>query len=140
MSEYINYNETSIANLKQAEDIGINDYFLIQPQNFNNQAMILPYKNLIIGLDNVSFASTFTQHSTDIAILSNNVSTLSSNVENLSSSSAKLPTGTILAFDEGRNTPTIESVFGGKWEQFTQIPADANTQQKVIFLYRKTSD
>ena len=56
MSEYINFNETSIANLKKAEDMNVNDYFLIQPQDFNNQAMILSYKNLIFGLDNVSFA------------------------------------------------------------------------------------
>lgn len=136
MSEYINYNETSIANLKQAEDIGINDYFLIQPQNFNNQAMILPYKNLIIGLDNVSFASTFTQHSTDIATLSNNITTLSSNVENLSNSKLKLPNGIILAFTEDV-TYTINNAFEGEWMKLSTQP---KVGDKVLYLYCKTSD
>lgn len=136
MSEYINYNETSIANLKQAEDIGINDYFLIQPQNFNNQAMILPYKNLIIGLNNVSFASTFTQHSTDIVTLSNNVSVLSSNVESLSNSKLKLPNGMILAFTEDV-TYTINNIFEGEW---TKLPTQPTVGDKVLYLYCKTSD
>ena len=135
MSEYINYNETSIANLKQAEDMGINDYFLIQPQNFNNQAMILPYKHLIIGLDNVSFASTFTQHSTDIATLSNNISTLSSNVENLSSNSIKLPIGMVLAFKGGISPDIIKAAFGGTWELLTSVETGGG-----ISLYHKTSD
>lgn len=135
MSEYINYNETSIANLKQAEDMGINDYFLIQPQNFNNQAMILPYKNLIIGLDNVSFAPTFTQHSTDIATLSNNITTLSSNVENLSSNSIKLPIGMILAFKGGTSPDIIKATFGGTWELLTSVETGGG-----ISLYHKISD
>ena len=136
MSEYINYNETSIANLKQAEDIGINDYFLIQPQNFNNQAMILPYKNLIIGLDNVSFASTFTQHSTDIVTLSNNITTLSSNVETLSSSKIKLPNGIILAFTEDAEF-TISNTFEGVWNK---LSTNTMIGDVTLYLYCKTSD
>lgn len=82
MSEYINFNETSIANLKKAEDMNNNDYFLIQPQDFNNQAMILPYKNLIIGLDNVSFATTITNLVKKCDELQTQIDALSAKIKN----------------------------------------------------------
>lgn len=85
-TEYINYNETSIANLPKAEDMSINDYFIIQPQSFNNKAQLLQFKNLIFGLDNVSFASTIQQHSTDI----NSLSAGNFNIQNHSITTDKL--------------------------------------------------
>ena len=144
MSEYINFNETSIANLKKAEDMNVNDYFLIQPQDFNNQAMILSYKNLILGLDNVSFANTITQHTTDIAQLStatNNISSvditgliercndLQKQINNINTQQLNLPIGFVICLgskdpsgDENSHyTKTeVNEMFGGTWERFAQ--------------------
>lgn len=144
MSEYINFNETSIANLKKAEDMNVNDYFLIQPQDFNNQAMILSYKNLILGLDNVSFANTITQHTTDIAQLStatNNISSvditgliercndLQKQINNIKIQKINLPIGFVVCLgskdpsgDENSHYAEIEvnEMFGGTWERFAQ--------------------
>lgn len=144
MSEYINFNETSIANLKKAEDMNVNDYFLIQPQDFNNQAMILSYKNLILGLDNVSFANTITQHTTDIAQLStatNNISSvditgliercndLQKQINNINAQQLNLPIGFVICLgskdlsgDENSHyTKTeVNEMFGGTWERFAQ--------------------
>lgn len=146
MSEYINFNETSIANLKKAEDMNVNDYFLIQPQDFNNQAMILSYKNLIFGLDNVSFANTITQHTTDIAQLStatNNISSvditgliercndLQKQINNINAQQLNLPVGFVICLgskdpssasdEKPRYTNTeVNEMFGGTWERFAQ--------------------
>ncbi len=144
MSEYINFNETSIANLKKAEDMNVNDYFLIQPQDFNNQAMILSYKNLILGLDNVSFANTITQHTTDIAQLStatNNISSvditgliercndLQKQINNIKIQKINLPIGFVVCLgskdpsgDENSHYTEIEvnEMFGGAWVRFAQ--------------------
>lgn len=144
MSEYINFNETSIANLKKAEDMNVNDYFLIQPQDFNNQAMILSYKNLILGLDNVSFANTITQHTTDIAQLStatNNISSvditgliercndLQKQINNIKMQKINLPIGFVVCLgskdpsgDENSHYTEIEvnEMFGGAWVRFAQ--------------------
>ena len=144
MSEYINFNETSIANLKKAEDMNVNDYFLIQPQDFNNQAMILSYKNLILGLDNVSFANTITQHTTDIAQLStatNNMSSvditgliercndLQRQINNINSQKIQLPVGFVICLgskdsssDEGNSytESEVNELFGGTWIRFAQ--------------------
>ena len=149
MSEYINFNETSIANLKKAEDMNVNDYFLIQPQDFNNQAMILSYKNLIFGLDNVSFANTITQHTTDIAQLStttNNISSvdiaglikrcndLQRQINNINAQQLNLPIGFIICLGSkdlsaNKNPPNnkshytateVSEMFGGTWERFAQ--------------------
>lgn len=144
MSEYINFNETSIANLKKAEDMNINDYFLIQPQDFNNQAMILSYKNLILGLDNVSFANTITQHTTDIAQLStatNNISSvditgliercndLQKQINRIKIKQLNLPIGFVVCLgskdpsgDKNSHYTEIEvnEMFGGTWERFAQ--------------------
>lgn len=73
MAEYINYNETSIANLPVAEDINLNDYIIVQPQDFNNKTCILQFKNLVFGMENVSFANTITQNSTNIVQLSSDI-------------------------------------------------------------------
>lgn len=144
MSEYINFNETSIANLKKAEDMNVNDYFLIQPQDFNNQAMILSYKNLILGLDNVSFANTITQHTTDIAQLStatNNISSvditgliercndLQRQINNINSQKIQLPVGFVICLgskdssEDSQNSYTeseVNELFGGTWIRFAQ--------------------
>lgn len=142
MSEYINFNETSIANLKKAEDMNVNDYFLIQPQDFNNQAMILSYKNLILGLDNVSFANTITQHTTDIAQLStatNNISSvditgliercndLQKQINRIKIKQLNLPIGFVVCLgskDGGEDSHYTEievnEMFGGTWERFAQ--------------------
>ena len=73
MAEYINYNETSIANLPVAEDINLNDYIIVQPQDFNNKTCILQFKNLVFGMENVSFANTITQNSANIVQLSSDI-------------------------------------------------------------------
>lgn len=65
-TKYINYNTTSINNLQQAEDMSLNDYFLIQPQDFNTKAKILPLKNMVVTLDNCTFAKEFNEHASDI--------------------------------------------------------------------------
>lgn len=75
-TKYINYNTDTIANLNVAQDLGLNDYFLVQPQDFNTKAKILPLKNLVITLDNCTFQSQFNQHTTDIANLSTFVQTV----------------------------------------------------------------
>lgn len=69
-TKYINYNTTSISNLQQAEDMSLNDYFLIQPQDFNTKAKILPLKNMVVTLDNCTFADIINKHSNDINSLS----------------------------------------------------------------------
>lgn len=78
-TKYINYNTDTIANLNVAQDLGLNDYFLVQPQNFNTKAKILPLKNLVITLDNCTFQSQFNQHTTDINILSSQLQSINGN-------------------------------------------------------------
>ena len=65
-TNYINYNTSKITDLDVAQDMSLNDYFLIQPQNFNTKAKILPLKNLVITLDNCLFAKEFKQLQQDI--------------------------------------------------------------------------
>ena len=69
-TNYINYNVEKIANLEVAQDMALNDYFLIQPQDFNTKAKILPLKNMVVTLDNCTFARQFKQYATDIETLS----------------------------------------------------------------------
>ena len=68
-TNYINYNVEKIANLEVAQDMALNDYFLIQPQDFNTKAKILPLKNMVVTLDNCTFAKQFSQHTSDIEYL-----------------------------------------------------------------------
>lgn len=120
-NDYINYNEVSISNLQKAEDMNTNDYFIIQPQDFNNQPTILPYKNLILGLDNVSFANTITQHSSDIISLSSNTSIISSDVVTISSNMIQLPAGTILLLKEGTNPKETDELKQFGWIKFNDV-------------------
>ena len=145
-NDYINYNEVSISNLQKAEDMNINDYFIIQPQDFNNQPTILPYKNLILGLDNVSFANTITQHSSDIISLSSDTSTISSNTSTISSDvvtissdvstissdvlQLQLPVGTILLLRMG-TTPTETD----KWKRFENAIIVNNNMETITAYY-----
>ena len=69
-TNYINYNVEKIANLEVAQDMALNDYFLIQPQDFNTKAKILPLKNMVVTLDNCTFARQFKQYAADIETLS----------------------------------------------------------------------
>ena len=75
-TNYINYNVEKIANLEVAQDMALNDYFLIQPQDFNTKAKILPLKNMVVTLDNCTFARQFNQHTSDIETLSTFVQTV----------------------------------------------------------------
>lgn len=151
-SEYINYNEISISNLQKAEDMNTNDYFIIQPQDFNNQPTILPYKNLIFGLDNVSFASTITQHSSDIISLSSDISTVSSDVINISSNDLKqiraqintlntsaipLPDNTVLLLERSvspNDTPELH-YSNSTWVAINTITLTSNTGSEITCVY-----
>ena len=64
----------SFAQLPEAGEVKNGDYFVIEDIT---QAKKLNYKNLIFGLENVTFASTISAQSTDIATLSSTVNTLS---------------------------------------------------------------
>ena len=123
-TEYINYNETSIANLPKAEDMSINDYFIIQPQSFNNKAQLLQFKNLIFGLDNVSFASTIQQHSTDI----NSLSAGNFNIQNYSITTDKLALNSVTNDKISNNSISLNKLQNGcvGWDKL-----DTNIQTKI---------
>lgn len=131
-NDYINYNEVSISNLQKAEDMNTNDYFIIQPQDFNNQPTILPYKNLILGLDNVSFANTITQHSSDIISISSDTSTISSDVVTISSDvlQLQLPVGTILLLKTGKTPKETD-----KWTKFENDVTVNNGMETITAHY-----
>jgi hypothetical protein len=65
----------SFAQLPEAGEVKNGDFFVIEDIT---QAKKLDYKNLIFGLENVTFASTISGQTTSIAALSTTVDTLSS--------------------------------------------------------------
>ncbi len=71
-------NKDLIYNVKELPEtfsVADGDLLLIETDEGTN---ILDYANFIIGLDNTTFGSTITQHSTDIATLSADVTSLES--------------------------------------------------------------
>jgi hypothetical protein len=67
--------KVSFAELPEAGEVKNGDFFVIEDVL---QAKKLDYKNLIFGLDNVTFATTISSQSTDIATLSTTIVSLSS--------------------------------------------------------------
>ena len=71
-------NKDLIYNVKELPEtfsVADGDLLLIETDEGTN---IIDYANFIIGLDNTTFGSTITQHSTDIATLSADVTSLES--------------------------------------------------------------
>lgn len=70
--------KVSFAELPEAGEVKNGDFFVIEDVL---QAKKLNYRNLIFGLDNVTFATTISSQSTDIATLSTTIVSLSSQLE-----------------------------------------------------------
>lgn len=74
-------NKSLIYNIKELPEtfsVADGDLLLIETDEGTN---ILDYANFVIGLDNTTFGTTITQHSTDIATLSSNFDSLSTQVD-----------------------------------------------------------
>ena len=68
----------SINQLPRIEEVNTGDLFLIQTPSSSNT---LDFKNLIIGLENTTFANTISTFNTNIEILSADVGSLSAKVD-----------------------------------------------------------
>lgn len=66
--------KVSFAELPQAGEVKSGDFFVIEDVT---QTKKIDFKNIIFGLDNVTFASTISSQSTDIASLSSDLTSLS---------------------------------------------------------------
>ncbi len=74
-------NKSLIYNIKELPEtfsVADGDLLLIETEEGTN---IMDFSNFIIGLDNTTFGTTITQHSTDIDTLSSNFNSLSSQVD-----------------------------------------------------------
>lgn len=74
-------NKTLIYNIKELPEtfsVADGDLLLIETDEGTN---IMDFANFVIGLDNTTFGTTITQHSTDIATLSTGFDSLSSQVD-----------------------------------------------------------
>ena len=70
--------QISIKQLPQITEINNGNLLLVQQDDSTNT---LDYKNFVIGLDNTTFGTTITQHSTDISVLSSTtIPTFSANI------------------------------------------------------------
>lgn len=70
--------QISIKQLPQITEINNGNLLLVQQDDSTNT---LDYKNFVIGLDNTTFGTTITQHSTDISVLSSTtIPTFSANM------------------------------------------------------------
>jgi hypothetical protein len=67
----------SFAELPEAGEVKSGDFFVIEDVNLTKK---IDFKNIIFGLENVTFASTLSTQSTDIATLSSDVISLSGQV------------------------------------------------------------
>ena len=92
----------SIKQLPRIEEVNTGDLFLIQTPSSSNT---LDFKNLIIGLENTTFANTISTFNTNIEILSADVGSLSAKVDtntadiviandNISTNTANIATNT----------------------------------------------
>ena len=63
-----------ILNLPQTDTVVGSDLFIVQQNNVTKQ---ISFDNLLFGLDNASFSSTISAHSTEISFLSTSLYTLS---------------------------------------------------------------
>lgn len=67
----------NIEQLPEADEVKNGDFFIIDDTVVTKR---IDFKNIIFGLDNVTFASTISSQSTDIATLSSNLNSLSGEV------------------------------------------------------------
>lgn len=65
---------TSISELPEADEVKSGDYFIVDSIGI---AKKINFNNIIFGLDNVTFASTISAHTTEINTLSSDLGTLS---------------------------------------------------------------
>lgn len=122
----------SFTQLPVAGEVKNGDFFVIEDIT---GAKKLDYKNLIFGLDNVTFATTISSQSTDIALLSTNVENLSgelysevntlTNLINTTVQSATAsflnvmyPLNCIIYNTDGINPST--RLYGTSWDQVAQ--------------------
>jgi hypothetical protein len=90
--------QVSIKQLPQVTEINTGDLLLVQTPNATNTLL---FENFIIGLDNTTFSSTISGHTTDINSLSSTI--FSDNIK---------PVG--LTKDDALNLSGIPIVIGGK--------------------------
>jgi hypothetical protein len=122
----------SFTQLPAAGEVKNGDFFVIEDIT---GAKKLNYQNLIFGLDNVTFATTISSQSTDIATLSTNVNNLSSElygeVDTLTSLinttvqsatanflNVMYPINCIIYNTDGTNPGTL--LYGTSWDQVAQ--------------------
>lgn len=101
-------NKDLIYNVKELPEtfsVADGDLLLIETDEGTN---ILDYANFIIGLDNTTFGSTITQHSTDIATLSADVTSLESLSAAVDETSAALSAQVV-----GNNTKAMIYLLSG---------------------------
>jgi len=85
----INFNQLPVA-----DEVKNNDYFVIDDEVVTKRVQ---FTNIVFGLDNVTFASTISAHSTEISTLSSDVTTLSGELYQESDILTSLITTTVQA-------------------------------------------
>jgi len=111
--------QISIKQLPQVTEINNGNLILVQSANATNT---LDFKNFVIGLDNTTFGTTITQHSTDILAVSADIQALSST--DIPALSANLG---LAAKQNGTYITTLSSIiFNGNVSPTAVLPISAD--------------
>jgi hypothetical protein len=114
----------TVNQLPETEQVVSGNYFIVQTENATER---LDYKNLILGLENVTFASTISSNSTNIATLSSQLATLSGTIVN-----AILPVGALTITVNNTNPSTY--IYGTTWTAVTALSTNAQ-----VFTWQRFS-
>jgi hypothetical protein len=119
--------QISIKQLPQITEINSGNLILVQSANATNT---LDFKNFVIGLDNTTFGTTITQHSTDITVLSGTtIPTFSANImtkltADVTALSANL--GTNILKNKTQNNSLSSILFNGNANPTAVLPMSAD--------------
>ena len=126
--------QISIKQLPQITEINSGNLILVQSANATNT---LDFKNFVIGLDNTTFGTTITQHSTDITALSSTtIPTFSANImtkltADVTALSANL--GANILKNKTQNNSLSSILFNGNATPAGAIPAGGSVSLTNLF-------
>lgn len=126
--------QISIKQLPQITEINSGNLILVQSANATNT---LDFKNFVIGLDNTTFGTTITQHSTDITVLSGTtIPTFSANImtkltADVTALSANL--GANILKNKTQNNSLSSILFNGNATPAGAIPAGGSVSLTNLF-------
>jgi len=131
----------SIKQLPRIEEVNTGDLFLIQTPSSSNT---LDFKDLIIGLENTTFANTISTFNTNIEILSADVGSLSAKVDlnttSIATNAADIAANTVQIDINTANMAASAAVIDNNTVNIATNAADIVTLQSGIIDTSKTPD